>query len=198
MGQLTCSECGAGLVNLANGQNSVCPNGHVGLFPPVSAEDNRKHVRESKVALLPQAEVLTTVIAITKGDAYADKQIYICEGKVYRRKKRQSASLTSHAERTVLAKVVDASDSGRVVELVEWTALSEATRLFVGKFLDMLKSSWGLVANSYGGDWESATKEWKDAATRWRDKYHELIQVDIPNAPSSETTDEQQAAESGD
>ncbi len=37
----------------------------------------------------------------------------------------------------------------------------------------LLESAWGLIANSYGGNWEDASPEWKEAARRWRDLYHE-------------------------
>lgn len=37
----------------------------------------------------------------------------------------------------------------------------------------LLESAWGIIANSYGGDWDKASDEWIKAAERWRDKYHE-------------------------
>ena len=38
---------------------------------------------------------------------------------------------------------------------------------------DQLELAWGLIANSYGGNWELANDEWRGAAERWRDKYHD-------------------------
>ena len=34
-----------------------------------------------------------------------------------------------------------------------------------------IELAWGLIANAYGGDWNSAPKEWRKAAERWRDTY---------------------------
>ncbi len=39
--------------------------------------------------------------------------------------------------------------------------------------------AWGLIANSYGGDWEAAPPEWKIAATKWRDNYHDNTEKEI-------------------
>lgn len=39
---------------------------------------------------------------------------------------------------------------------------------------ELLELAWGLIANSYGGDWDKATEEWKTAAEKWRDEYHKL------------------------
>lgn len=35
----------------------------------------------------------------------------------------------------------------------------------------MMEAAWGLMANSYGGDWSKATNEWRKAAEIWRDYY---------------------------
>ena len=35
---------------------------------------------------------------------------------------------------------------------------------------DGLESAWGIIANAYGGDWDTAPPEWRKAAERWRDK----------------------------
>lgn len=35
--------------------------------------------------------------------------------------------------------------------------------------------AWGLIANAYGGDWDSAPPEWKQAAERWRDAYYNRL-----------------------
>ncbi len=32
-------------------------------------------------------------------------------------------------------------------------------------------SAWGLIANSYGGNWDLATPEWREAAIRLRDRW---------------------------
>jgi hypothetical protein len=36
--------------------------------------------------------------------------------------------------------------------------------------MDGLELAWGLIANAYGSDWDSAPKDWRDAAIRWRDE----------------------------
>jgi len=38
----------------------------------------------------------------------------------------------------------------------------------------MLEAAWGLIANSWGGEWNKASDEWYAAAVRWRDRYHQL------------------------
>jgi len=37
---------------------------------------------------------------------------------------------------------------------------------------DLLESAWGIIANSYGGNWDLASDDWKNAANKWRDDYH--------------------------
>ena len=34
-----------------------------------------------------------------------------------------------------------------------------------------LELAWGLIANAYGGDWDSAPEDWRKAAIRWRDEH---------------------------
>lgn len=42
--------------------------------------------------------------------------------------------------------------------------------------LDAMEIAWGLIANSYGGDWELANKDWRNAAIRWRDnQWHPIL-----------------------
>lgn len=42
---------------------------------------------------------------------------------------------------------------------------------------DAVEMAWGLIANAYGGDWDSAkSPDWKPAAERWRDSALPLIQ----------------------
>lgn len=48
------------------------------------------------------------------------------------------------------------------------------------------ETAWGIIANAYGGDWDSASDVWKQAAERWRDNYHKHL-------PSSQTTVEEPA-----
>ena len=36
---------------------------------------------------------------------------------------------------------------------------------------ELLEHAWGLIANSYGGDWSAAKPEWRAAAERWRDAW---------------------------
>lgn len=47
---------------------------------------------------------------------------------------------------------------------------------------DLLESAWGIIANSYGGDWDRASPDWKRAAERWRDEYHKTL-PDVSDAP---------------
>jgi len=53
-----------------------------------------------------------------------------------------------------------------------------------------IELAWGLIANAYGGDWDSATPEWKEAAERWRDEHwHPLLDDDdVEVEPEEETT----------
>jgi hypothetical protein len=41
--------------------------------------------------------------------------------------------------------------------------------------LDDLETAWGIIANAYGGDWDSAPEEWRAAAMRFRARWHELL-----------------------
>ena len=41
----------------------------------------------------------------------------------------------------------------------------------VEKLLDSMEVAWGLIANAYGGDWDTASPKWKAAAKRWRDEH---------------------------
>jgi len=61
--------------------------------------------------------------------------------------------------------------------------------------LDALELAWGLIANAYVGDWESAPSNWHDAAIRWRDEqWHPILhdaiqgQSDAPERVSEGTT----------
>ena len=39
-----------------------------------------------------------------------------------------------------------------------------------------MELAWGLIANAYRGDWDSAPPDWKKAAERWRDEHwHPLL-----------------------
>jgi hypothetical protein len=40
---------------------------------------------------------------------------------------------------------------------------------------DLVEAAWGIIANSYGGDWDKATPDWREAAERWRDAYYETL-----------------------
>lgn len=43
--------------------------------------------------------------------------------------------------------------------------------------LDGLEAAWGLIANAYDGNWDSAPAEWKTAAERWREEvWHRALQ----------------------
>lgn len=52
---------------------------------------------------------------------------------------------------------------------------------------DLLDLAWGLIANSYGGDWKLATPDWRKAAKRWQDGYlPNRIVEDNAEVPSDE------------
>ncbi len=36
---------------------------------------------------------------------------------------------------------------------------------------DAIELAWGIIANAYGGDWDTAPIAWRQAAKRWRDDY---------------------------
>lgn len=65
--------------------------------------------------------------------------------------------------------------SARTEELTkareEITALQE-TRW---SYLDALESAWGIIANSYGGDWTNGSPDWKKSAAKWRDEWMKII-----------------------
>jgi hypothetical protein len=55
-------------------------------------------------------------------------------------------------------------------QLVSLDELHSDTRGAVG---DMLEMAWGIIANAYHGDWDSAPDEWREAAEKWRNEmYH--------------------------
>jgi len=123
----TCPECGAGLVNIVTG--AVCPNGHAGLHPHVSAEDNRRAKWSLRVAALPAAATLGELRATAvKDTGFVDSCIYVVMGEpgVFRRVRRFKSSLHP-ADGNLLAKMDDT-----VVELTPWewanTTLREAMR----------------------------------------------------------------------
>lgn len=64
---------------------------------------------------------------------------------------------------------------------------SEVEKIVVGSVVSGLESAWGLIANSYHGDWESAPKEWREAAGRWRDDvwHYALLLGLLPRGVSS-------------
>ena len=37
--------------------------------------------------------------------------------------------------------------------------------------IESLEMAWSIIANAYGGEWESAPTEWREAAERWRDEH---------------------------
>ena len=51
------------------------------------------------------------------------------------------------------------------------------------KSLDLIEDGWGVIANSFGGNWDQASAEWRAAAERYRDAYHALL-----NKKTEETT----------
>jgi len=112
-----CAECKAGLVNLPTGLGAVCPNGHGGVVKSIPKEASRFNVRAAKIAVLPKAVLVTSIIAAKKGDTFADRCIYRLAKKdgVYRRVIRASSSLDKHDEKSVLANL-----RGNAVELIPW------------------------------------------------------------------------------
>lgn len=40
---------------------------------------------------------------------------------------------------------------------------------------NMLEAAWGIIANAFEGDWESAPENWRLAAEQWRDAYHRTL-----------------------
>ena len=65
------------------------------------------------------------------------------------------------------------------VELTDQETIDLLTRAWAKQteMLDLLEAAWGIIANSYGGDWDLASPQsgWKEAAERWRDEYHALL-----------------------
>ena len=63
------------------------------------------------------------------------------------------------------------------------TALATAFAKRVQVLTDELELAWGIIANAYGGDWELASKAsgWKKAAIAWRDRYHKIIDSELPS-----------------
>ena len=54
--------------------------------------------------------------------------------------------------------------------------LAKAFAKRLDNLIDGLESAWGLIANSYGGDWELANPDWRLAAERWREEYwHKVV-----------------------
>jgi hypothetical protein len=43
----------------------------------------------------------------------------------------------------------------------------------------MLEAAWGLIANSWGGNWDEAGAAWYGAAVRWRDEYATVPEPDL-------------------
>lgn len=43
---------------------------------------------------------------------------------------------------------------------------------------ELVEMAWGIIANSYGGDWNIASLDWQKAAANWRDKYHKTLPDD--------------------
>lgn len=111
-----CRECGARMVNLPTGAGSVCTSGCRGLGPLLPQEVHKANVRAGRIARLPQATLVKTVVARTRAP-YADKRLYVVSGMegYYRRLARKSPSLTRWTPGAVLA-----SCDGQPVELVRF------------------------------------------------------------------------------
>ena len=65
-------------------------------------------------------------------------------------------------------------------------------------YMEALELAWGLIANAYGGDWDSAPTDWKEAAERWRDEqWHEALGL-MPTHDSPIVTDQPGLAKNDD
>ncbi len=71
------------------------------------------------------------------------------------------------------------------------------------RFEELIESAWGLIANAYGGNWDSASEAsgWKAAAERWRGVYHKTLpysssktEVPVDAAEAAPPTPEQHPA----
>lgn len=51
---------------------------------------------------------------------------------------------------------------------------------------DLLEAAFGVIANSYGGNWGQADTAWQDAAARWRDDWHRLIKEHCTRGPEGD------------
>lgn len=62
--------------------------------------------------------------------------------------------------------------------------------------LDDLEAAWTIIANAYGGNWESAPDDWRVAAERWRDEvWHPALAASrvspppVPDEPKEKPSD---------
>ena len=56
------------------------------------------------------------------------------------------------------------------IDIVKWFQyLADA------ELLDLLDSAWGVIANAYGGEWDTAHPNWVKAAYLWRDSYTRIL-----------------------
>jgi hypothetical protein len=66
-----------------------------------------------------------------------------------------------------------------ITELVRDARFAEAERRTgdddYDRVLKQCEYAWTIIANAYGGDWDSAPSDWRNAAERWRDHYHEEL-----------------------
>ena len=63
--------------------------------------------------------------------------------------------------------------------MIYYTTQAENDRTRIEYLENELEKAWGLIANSYGGDWTLATNEWHKAAIKWRDSYHISLNIDL-------------------
>lgn len=42
----------------------------------------------------------------------------------------------------------------------------------ITKWMEIVESAWGIIANAGGGDWTKESADWREAAGKWRDEYH--------------------------
>jgi len=64
----------------------------------------------------------------------------------------------------------------RVSDVVMDDVLAQVIAEKFNNLVDSIELAWGIIANSYGGDWDLASPEWKRAAENWRDnKWHKLL-----------------------
>lgn len=66
-------------------------------------------------------------------------------------------------------------------------ARAEAARRLAeasGPPADLAEAAWGLIANAYDGNWDTAPPDWRQAAVRWRDAWHATLDTTDDSRPA--------------